>query len=56
MQKKLASYKEKVKRMKSKDQKSETTFLNKRKAHEVVKLSDDLSDFEIELQKGKVST
>ena len=28
----------------------------KRKAHEVVKLSDDLSDFEIELQKGKVST
>ena len=54
MQKKLANYKLKVSRMKSKDEKIETTLSNKRKANQVENMSDDLSDFEIERQKGKV--
>ena len=48
MQKKLANYKEKVSRMKSKDEKIETTLLNKRKANQVEHISDNLSDFEME--------
>ena len=54
MQKKLANYKLKVSRMKSKDEKIETTLSNKRKANQVENMSDNLSDFEIERQKGKV--
>ena len=48
MQKKLANYKQKVIRMKSKDEKIETTLLNKRKANQAEMMSDYLSDFEIE--------
>ena len=54
MQKKLANYKLKASRMKSKDEKIETTLSNKRKANQVENMSDNLSDFEIERQKGKV--